>query len=148
MKSNRRTAILCAGLLTLLACGNEKKGAGPEGAPSGPVDPALAEQGHALFQSKGCVACHTIGKGRLVGPDLSGVTNRRSYAFVVGMVTNPDSMLANDTTAKRLLATYLTPMSNQGVSREEARGIFEFFRSNDRGTADDEASDEEEGDGS
>ena len=38
---------------------------------------AQAKTGEEIFQS-GCNACHTIGGGRLVGPDLLGVSERRS----------------------------------------------------------------------
>ncbi|MEM4658894.1 MAG: c-type cytochrome, partial [Candidatus Methanosuratincola sp.] len=34
------------------------------------VNKELAEKGEKLFAEKGCAACHTIGKGKLVGPDL------------------------------------------------------------------------------
>lgn len=97
----------------------------------GEVDLELAAQGEALLQAKGCTACHRIGGGRLVGPDLAGVTGRRSRAFIVGMIVNPDSMLANDATARELLAEYFTPMSNQGVTIEDARALLEFFRQQD-----------------
>ncbi|MBI4607901.1 MAG: cytochrome c [Candidatus Rokubacteria bacterium] len=38
--------------------------------------PPSPVEGQAIFQEK-CVSCHTIGGGRLVGPDLQGVTARR-----------------------------------------------------------------------
>lgn len=95
------------------------------------IDAALAAQGAALVASKNCAACHTMGGGRLVGPDLSGVTERRSEEFILGMIVNPDSMLANDATARELLAEYFTPMSNQGVTIEDARALLEFFRQQD-----------------
>ncbi len=97
----------------------------------GPIDEALAERGEELFAARGCNACHRIGGGRLVGPDLAGVTERRSRAFIVGMIVNPDSMLANDDTAKQLLAEYYTPMTNQGVTRADALALFEYLRHED-----------------
>jgi hypothetical protein len=42
--------------------------------------PASAREGEQIFVEK-CTACHTIGKGRLVGPDLSGVTTRREESW-------------------------------------------------------------------
>lgn len=110
------------------ACGGD----GPkEDVSLGPIDPQLAARGEQLFRSKGCTACHTVGDGRLVGPDLAEVTTRRDYGFVVGMITNPDSMLANDPVAKSMLAEYLTPMADQGVTEAEARALFEYFRQSD-----------------
>lgn len=136
-------AVVAAGLV---ACGGgEGERPGGEATPGGeapqraetpspaggPVDPALADQGQQLMQAKGCIACHTIGGGRLVGPDLAGVTERRSDAFIIGMITNPDSMLANDETAKQLLAEYFTPMTNQGITREDAQALLAYLKSSD-----------------
>lgn len=99
--------------------------------PTGSVDERLAERGERLFREKGCVSCHKIGGGRLVGPDLEGVTEKRSYAWTMGMITSPDSMLRNDTIAKRLLGEYFTPMSDQGVTPEESRAVWEYLRAED-----------------
>lgn len=93
----------------------------------GPIDEALASRGEKLFEDLGCMACHRLDE-RLVGPPLEGVTSRRDYPWFHHMVTNPDSMIRNDSIGKALLAEYLTPMSNQGVTREEARALFEYFR--------------------
>lgn len=98
-------------------------------APSGQIDAALADQGQGYFQSKGCVGCHTVGSGKLIGPDLKGVTDRQSYHWILGMITNPDSMLANDDTAKTLLEEYQgTKMVPMGVSSTEARALYEYLR--------------------
>jgi cytochrome c2 len=97
-------------------------------APTGPVDAALASQGEGYFQSKGCVGCHSMGGGRLTGPDLQGVTERREFDWVMAMITQPDSMLQNDETAQELLREYMTPMVNMGVTQEEARAIYEYLR--------------------
>jgi len=93
----------------------------------GPLDEALASRGEKLFKDLGCTACHRV-EERLVGPALEGVTERRDYPWFYHMVTNPDSMIRNDSIGKELLAEYLTPMANQGVSDDEARALFEYFR--------------------
>lgn len=98
--------------------------------PSGPIDQALADQGESLFQSKGCIGCHTIGGGRLTGPDLKGITDRREFGWMVAMITNPDSMLKTDSTARRLFGEYMTPMMNMGVTQDEVRAIYEHLRRN------------------
>ncbi len=101
----------------------------PVAAPSGPVDVALAVSGEAAFAAKGCVACHYVGRdARLVGPDLSGVTERRTWPWFYAMVTNPDSMVKNDAEAKAMLGEYMTPMANQAVTDEEVQSIWEYLR--------------------
>lgn len=96
--------------------------------PTGEIDAQMASQGESLFQTKGCVGCHTVGGGQLAGPDLSGVTERREFDWFVAMVINPDSMLQDDDAAKELFEQYMTPMMNMNVSREEAASIFEYLR--------------------
>ena len=98
------------------------------GAPTGPLP------GEAIFQSH-CIGCHTFGEGRLTGPDLQGVVERREYGWIMAMVTNPDSMLREDATARQLFAEYMTPMVNMGVTRDEARALYEYLRSRSEETA-------------
>ncbi len=99
----------------------------------GPVDMELAVRGEELFTRKGCVACHKIGEGRLVGPDLMGVTERRSQGWIFAMITAPDSMLRSDPTAKDLFAEYFTPMPDQKVGPDEARALYEYLRARTEG---------------
>ena len=59
---------------------------------------------------------------------LAGVTQRRSPEWIMNMILNPEEMVANDPIAKELLVEYNSPMANQSLTEEEARGILEFFR--------------------
>lgn len=95
----------------------------------GPLDPALASKGKIIFEQK-CAACHKFDE-RYVGPALKGVTERRKPEWIMNMILNPSEMLEKDPTAKELLATYLTPMTFQDVSKEQARAILEYFRQED-----------------
>ncbi len=52
------------------------------------------EQGRKLFQELGCPACHTLGGGQKVGPDLLGVLERRDAAFVRRALTDPSADVA------------------------------------------------------
>jgi protein SCO1/2 len=64
------------------------------------------EQGKYIFGSQ-CSACHTIGQGDKVGPDLLGVTNRRERAWLARYILAPDEMLdAGDPVATALFKKY------------------------------------------
>lgn len=92
-----------------------------------PVDPELAKEGEAKFQML-CTACHLIGQ-RLIGPDLTGVYERRSPEWVMNMILNPDGMLKEDPIAKALLKEYNNMiMNNQNLTEEEARAVAEYLR--------------------
>jgi mono/diheme cytochrome c family protein len=92
-----------------------------------PVDAALARAGEELFQKR-CVACHKLGPGVAVGPDLSAVFARRDPAWIQAIVLNPDSMLRVDSVARALLYQYQVPMIDTGLSEPEARAVLEFLR--------------------
>jgi len=94
------------------------------------VDEKLAEKGKALFKTN-CTSCHKF-KKKLVGPALKGVTERRSPEWIMNMILNPGKMVKEDPVAKALLEKYLSPMSNQSLSEEDARAILEYFRSKDK----------------
>jgi cytochrome c2 len=91
----------------------------------------LYEKGKELFQSKGCVGCHTIGKGKLVGPDLKGVTQRRSEDWLKKWIKSPDTMVFTDPTAKELLKQYLTPMPNLGLTDDEVNALISYLKHED-----------------
>ena len=86
------------------------------------------EQGEALFQQK-CVACHTIGQGDRVGPDLAGVSQRRYHAWLIRWIAAPDQMLARgDPVAKALYRKYRNlPMPNQGLTAEQVAAVVAYL---------------------
>jgi len=94
------------------------------------IDEALAAKGKTAFEGK-CVSCHKL-DSRYVGPALDGVTQRRRPEWIMNMILAPEKMVAEDETAKKLLAEYLAPMANQSLTQDEARAILEYFRKNDR----------------
>lgn len=95
--------------------------------------PGDVEAGKAMFAKKGCPACHKIGGGKLVGPDLKGVTARRNPRWIERMILHPEIMLQQDETAKGLLRTHLTPMANQNVNPEtELPKILSYLKANEQ----------------
>jgi mono/diheme cytochrome c family protein len=53
-----------------------------------------AQSGKALFTGN-CKACHSIGGGNIVGPDLAGITEKRDVAWVKSFIRNSQKMIAN-----------------------------------------------------
>lgn len=89
-----------------------------------------AADGETLFKTK-CVACHTIGSGDLVGPDLSGVADRRDRAWLAQWILTPDQVLASgDPIATELLAKYNNiPMPNLALTSEEVDALLVYLGS-------------------
>jgi nitrite reductase (NO-forming) len=95
-------------------------------ATASPTDPD-ALQGQMLFDTR-CLACHTIGKGPAIGPDLRGVTERRTDAWITAWLRSPETMLARDDTAKALLARFKVPMPNQNLTDADIKRLIQYFR--------------------
>ena len=94
------------------------------------IDDRMAAEGQKLFEAK-CTSCHKWQKEKYVGPGLMGVTQRRKPEWIMNQILDPLGMTAHDPTAKDLLATYLTQMTNQNVTQPDARNILEYFRKMD-----------------
>jgi protein SCO1 len=76
---------------------------GGEAQPAQPARPDVGyDRGHVLdgrqpgsaMFVKLCAGCHTIGRGDRVGPDLDGLTLRRSRAWITDFLINPIKMRA------------------------------------------------------
>lgn len=92
----------------------------------------LAVDGARIFRAKGCTRCHTVGEGDRDGPDLTGVTERRSYAWIVMMLTQPEYMVQADHTAQQLLIEHFLEMPNLEITVEEARAVWAYLLAGDR----------------
>lgn len=114
---------------------SETKTAVPSGSPYDvgpraseyPVAEALAEKGAALFKSKGCTACHAFGK-RLTGPDLKGVTRRRTTKWMEQQILHPEIMTKEDPISRELMDQYALRMSNQGLTQDETTSVIEYLK--------------------
>ncbi|MCK9480334.1 MAG: cytochrome c [Bacteroidia bacterium] len=96
----------------------------------GALDLAKAEKGKAIYDMK-CQSCHKLTDERLVGPGWHGVTQRRTPAWLLNFITNPDAMLDKDPELQAQLEICLVRMPNQNVADEEAYALVEFMRKND-----------------
>jgi len=82
-----------------------------------------------LFQSR-CSACHTVGQGDRVGPDLRGVTTRREHAWLARYLAEPDRMRAEgDPVAKSLLDKYGgVPMPNLSLGTDDVAMLIGYLQ--------------------
>lgn len=86
------------------------------------------QEGQAIFAEK-CIICHTIGEGILVGPDLSGVTDRRDRDWLARWIREPDKMLAEgDPLATELFEQFNNvPMLNQGLTEAQVAAVIAYL---------------------
>jgi mono/diheme cytochrome c family protein len=83
--------------------------------------------GEKLFLAKGCTHCHTIGRGRRVGPDLAGVAGRRDRDWLRRWLENPQAMIATDPQAREMAREYPVSMPDLKLSRSEVGELLEFL---------------------
>lgn len=87
-----------------------------------------SDEGQGIFEQK-CISCHSIGGGKVVGPDLEGVLDRRDRDWVASFISAPDQMLADgDPIATEMLAEFNgIPMPNLGLTESEVEALLIFF---------------------
>ena len=91
------------------------------------IDQTMAANGKEVYDQM-CLACHRVGK-KFIGPAPNGVLERRTPEWVMNMILNPQEMVQQDPLAKDLLQEFNgSPMSNQGLTEDQARAILEYFR--------------------
>lgn len=75
-------------------------------------------QGSGALFEKSCYSCHTIGGGKKTGPDLKGVTTRRTKEWLHAFITSPAAMKGKgDAAAVEVFAEYApTIMPDQALT--------------------------------
>ena len=108
--------------------GPSKNGSRAMAATNAEAQPIHFNRGQYLFATR-CAACHTIGHGDNVGPDLLGVTSRRDRAWLSRYIAQPDKMLAqNDPVAQTLFVTYKqVRMPNLGLGDTEVESLLNYL---------------------
>jgi len=92
----------------------------------GPIDKQMAAEGEKIFESK-CATCHKLDE-RYTGPAQRNVLQRVTPEFFMNTVLNPDENLQKHPHSQKMLAEYLTKMTNQNVTIKDARALLEYFR--------------------
>jgi mono/diheme cytochrome c family protein len=109
-----RTPLLIAALAALLCCGSANSPA----------------QDTAAFFKQNCTSCHTIGGGRLTGPDLKDVTTRKDRAWLVQFLQGPKAMIdSGDPYAVKLQqeARGVVMPNIAGMSPQQAQAILDMI---------------------
>ncbi len=83
--------------------------------------------GERIYFAKGCVACHTIGKGRHLGPDLKAVGARRTSDWLRRWLKSPQVMAATDPDAQALLREYRLVMPEPELTPAEIEALAGFL---------------------
>ena len=90
--------------------------------------PLSIDKGQFLFQSR-CEACHTVGGGDRLGPDLLGVTQRRERSWLSRYLAQPERMRAEgDPVATGLFLKYRqVRMPNLELGTEDIAALLSYL---------------------
>ena len=84
-----------------------------------------AISGEEIFTQGKCSRCHTLGRGRFVGPDLLGVGERYSRDEIIKWARNPE--LVYGERKKKPLNEGYPPMPPMNLSEERARLVADYL---------------------
>ncbi len=92
--------------------------------------PALGQDTPDYFRQN-CTSCHTIGGGRLTGPDLKDVTKRQERPWLVDFLMNPGVVInSGDSYAKEILeesgGKVIMPIP-PNITRERAENLLKLI---------------------
>lgn len=88
-----------------------------------------ADDGGQMFRTN-CGACHTVGKGKLVGPDLKGVETRHSDAWILKWVKSSQTLVqSGDKDAVKLFADNNSiVMPDQPLTEDQIKTVLDFIK--------------------
>ncbi len=89
--------------------------------------------GEEIFKSV-CAACHTINKGRLVGPDLSGIYQVRNNEWLISFIRSSQQFIkSGDTAAVAIYEQYnKIPMPDNRLTDEQILGVINYIKVSDQ----------------
>jgi len=85
------------------------------------------DEGKQLFQV--CSACHTIGKGKLIGPDLQGVTEHLDRDWIKSFILNSQELVAagDEYAVKRFEEFNKIPMPPNVLNDEQLEILLDYI---------------------
>lgn len=116
-RSRLRSAVAVVSLLlvVLVGCGD-----------GGGEEMASIEAGRQLFNEK-CFVCHTIGRGGRIGPDLEGVTERRTREWLVDWIMEPQEMARTDTLGQRIASEFEGQMVSMSLEEVQVHQLLDYI---------------------
>lgn len=91
--------------------------------------------GEELFNST-CKACHTIGQGKLIGPDLAGINEKREQNWLIRFIRASQKMVsAGDSLAVALFEEYKIPMPDNNFTDDEILSILNYIKDTSSGAS-------------
>lgn len=95
------------------------------------IELSAQNNGELVFSQK-CAACHTVGGGKLIGPDLANVHKIRAEDWIIKFVQSSQSVIkSGDSTAVAVFNQYnQTVMPDQKLSVNEIKSIVDYIRTN------------------
>ena len=86
-----------------------------------------AQEGKDLFVT--CAACHTIGGGKVIGPDLKGVSERRTEDWLIKFIQNSQAVIqSGDETAIKLFNDHnKIPMPPNNFTDDQVRSVLKYI---------------------
>ncbi|GAF97717.1 unnamed protein product, partial [marine sediment metagenome] len=94
------------------------------------ASPTAVAQETADYFRQNCISCHTIGGGRLTGPDLKNVTDRKDGAWLVRFILDPDAMInSGDSYALNLVkeAGGVKMTKPVGITKDRAEALIKLI---------------------
>lgn len=120
---------LATNITTMIDGWNHKSEPAKSYAEAAPLN--VTDRGQYLFATR-CAACHTIGHGVKIGPDLQGVTSTRDRAWLLHFIQKPDELLAQkDPLATQLFKQYKEiQMPNTRLGPEDTEFLVRYLEKN------------------
>jgi nitric oxide reductase subunit C len=87
---------------------------------------SLVKEGESLFLSKGCSACHTLGQGTKVGPDLIDAIRRHNTEYLIRWIKSPQAIYKELNMSPINKGFPLMP--ELGLSQAEASAITTYLK--------------------
>ncbi len=87
-----------------------------------------AQNGETLFKQT-CAACHSIGKGKLVGPDLHSISTKRNEQWLIKWIKSSQTLInSGDADAIAVFESFnKMPMPDQNLPESDIKAIISYI---------------------